>query len=100
MSVKRKTVRFQDTPGDIAAYDAINNYKSYGFRSESHMVITAISNYLSQKEPSLSPEEFADLIATRLSGLLTVSSQTLTPADTKPTEEEVFNTALDFINTI
>ncbi len=99
MSVKRKTVRFQDTPGDLAVYDAINNYKSYGFRSESHMVITAISSYLSQKETSLSPEELADLIAARLSGTFTIAQES-TSNDDKPTDEEVYNAALDFINTI
>ena len=41
MNVKRKTVRFQDNLSDLAVYDAITDYKKYGYRSESHMVIEA-----------------------------------------------------------
>ena len=43
MNVKRKTVRFQDNLSDLAVYDAITDYKKYGYRSESHMVIEAVS---------------------------------------------------------
>ena len=42
MNVKRKTVRFQDNASDLAVYEAISDYKSYGFRSESHMVVEAV----------------------------------------------------------
>lgn len=42
MNVKRKTVRFQDSLSDLAVYDAISDYKKYGYRSESHMVIEAV----------------------------------------------------------
>ena len=30
MNVKRKTVRFQDNASDLAVYEAISDYKSYG----------------------------------------------------------------------
>ena len=30
MTVKRKTVRFQDTASDMAVYDAISDYRSLG----------------------------------------------------------------------
>ena len=42
MNVKRKTVRFQDNLSDLSVYEAITNYKKYGYRSESHMVIEAV----------------------------------------------------------
>ena len=32
MNVKRKTVRFQDNLSDLAVYDAITDYKKYGYR--------------------------------------------------------------------
>ena len=46
MNVKRKTVRFQDNASDLAVYEAISDYKSYGFRSESHMVVEAVKQFL------------------------------------------------------
>ena len=46
MNVKRKTVRFQDNASDLAVYEAISNYKSYGFRSESHMVVEAVKQFI------------------------------------------------------
>ena len=42
MNVKRKTVRFQDSLSDLAVYNAISDYKKYGYRSESHMVVEAV----------------------------------------------------------
>ena len=47
MNVKRKTVRFQDNLSDLSVYEAITNYKKYGYRSESHMVIEAVRRLLS-----------------------------------------------------
>ena len=46
MNVKRKTVRFQDNASDLAVYEAISDYKSYGFRSESHMVVEAVKQVI------------------------------------------------------
>lgn len=46
MNVKRKTVRFQDNASDLAVYEAISDYKSYGFRSESHMVVEAVKQFI------------------------------------------------------
>ena len=42
MNVKRKTVRFQDSLSDLAVYDAISDYKKYGYRSESHMLLSNV----------------------------------------------------------
>ena len=48
MNVKRKTVRFQDNLSDLAVYDAITDYKKYGYRSESHMVIEAVRRLINE----------------------------------------------------
>ena len=101
MNVKRKTVRFQDLPGDLAAYEAISNYKSYGFRSESHMVITAVTEFISKEKSNLSPEELADLIAARLSGSISLLPQTnVDQARNTTSTDEIYNAALSFIDNL
>lgn len=97
MNVKRKTVRFQDNASDLAVYEAISDYKSYGFRSESHMVVEAVKQYIHKSPSDLDPEELADLIAQKLSGKITISSNSSTVTDT-PTSEDAFNAALDFLD--
>lgn len=97
MNVKRKTVRFQDNASDLAVYEAISDYKSYGFRSESHMVVEAVKQYIHKNPTALDPEELADLIAQKLSGKITISSDSSTITDT-PTSEDAFNAALGFLD--
>ena len=97
MNVKRKTVRFQDNASDLAVYEAISDYKSYGFRSESHMVVEAVKQYIHKSSSVLDPEELADLIAQKLSGKITISSESSTVTDT-PTSEDAINAALGFLD--
>lgn len=66
MNVKRKTVRFQDSLSDLAVYDAISDYKKYGYRSESHMVIEAVRRLIKDGSSELDPDTLADKIAERL----------------------------------
>ena len=68
MNVKRKTVRFQDNASDLAVYEAISDYKSYGFRSESHMVVEAVKQFLHKGGSAIDSEELANLIVQKLSG--------------------------------
>lgn len=100
MNVKRKTVRFQDNLSDLSVYEAITNYKKYGYRSESHMVIEAVRRLLKGDAGDLDPEKMADLIAERLSGKLSVSSiqTTAPPKEDAPTEEAAFDAALNFLD--
>ena len=63
MNVKRKTVRFQDSLSDLAVYDAISDYKKYGYRSESHMVIEAVRRLIKDESSELDPDTLADKIA-------------------------------------
>ncbi len=100
MNVKRKTVRFQDNLSDLAVYNAITDYKKYGYRSESHMVIEAVRHLINEAPAPNDAEKLADLIAERLSGKLTLSSQntdTSQKEDTK-TEEAAFDAALSFLD--
>ena len=92
MNVKRKTVRFQDNASDLAVYEAISNYKSYGFRSESHMVVEAVKQFIHKD----SSEEQADLIVQKLSGKITLSEVATDTADA-PTSEAAFDAALNFL---
>ena len=94
MNVKRKTVRFQDNASDLAVYEAISDYKSYGFRSESHMVVEAVKQFI-HKDGSDS-EELADLIVQKLSGKITLSEVATDTADA-PTSEAAFDAALNFL---
>ena len=66
MNVKRKTVRFQDSLSDLAVYDAISDYKKYGYRSESHMVIEAVRRLIKDGSSELDPDTLADKIAEAL----------------------------------
>ncbi len=100
MNVKRKTVRFQDNLSDLSVYEAISDYKKYGYRSESHMVIEAVRRLIKGDSSDTDIEKMADLIAERLSGKLSVSSE-ITPALKKedaPTEEAAFDAALSFLD--
>lgn len=56
MNVKRKTVRFQDNASDLAVYEAISDYKSYGFRSESHMVVEAVKQFIHKDGSAIDSE--------------------------------------------
>ena len=100
MNVKRKTVRFQDNLQDLAVYDAVSDYKKYGYRSESHMIIEAVRKMLNNETSNLDPEKLADLIAKRLSGKLTVTSlntEITTENDEVPKEEAAYDAALSFL---
>ena len=100
MNVKRKTVRFQDNLSDLSIYEAITNYKKYGYRSESHMVIEAVRRLINEDPASNDAEKLADLIAERLSGKLTISSQNedTSPKEDTKTEEAAFDAALSFLD--
>jgi len=103
MNIKRKTVRFQDNLDDLAVYEAVSNYKKYGYRSESHMMIEAVRKMLCNKASDLDPEKLADLIAARLSGKLTTSSVNANieaKPQEAPKENAAFDAALDFLNSL
>ena len=101
MNVKRKTVRFQDNLSDLAVYEAITAYKKYGFRSESHMVIEAVKQFIQVKDSDQSPEKLADLIAERLSGKLMFSSPSTSQDNyNTPTKEDALDAALNFLDSI
>ncbi len=103
MNVKRKTVRFQDNLDDLAVYEAVSNYKKYGYRSESHMMIDAVRKMLGNKSSDLDPEKLADLIAARLSGKLTASSINAC-LETEPKEvskeDAAYDAALSFLDNL
>ncbi len=99
MTVKRKTVRFQDNVSDLAIYEAISDYKKYGYRSESHMMIEAVRHLLKNDSSDFDAEKMADLIAERLSGKLTVTSHPVNIEKPKePTSEEAYDAALSFLD--
>ena len=100
MNVKRKTVRFQDNLSDLSVYEAICDYKKYGYRSESHMVIEAVRRLINEDLASNDAEKLADLIAERLSGKLTLSSSNTdtSPKEDTKTEEAAFDAALSFLD--
>ena len=93
MNVKRKTVRFQDNASDLAVYEAISDYKSYGFRSESHMVVEAVKQFIHKDGSAIDSEE---LIVQKLSGKITLSEVATDTADA-PTSEAAFDAALNFL---
>ena len=103
MKLLRKFVRFyENNPENMRIYDAICNYKTYGFRSESDMILEALRKYLSGGITNLSPEEIADLIAERLQSNLTVCSP-VENGDSKKeshSDEEVYDKALSFLDTL
>ena len=90
MNVKRKTVRFQDNASDLAVYEAISDYKSYGFRSESHMVVEAVKQFIHKDSSAIDSEELADLIVQTLSEVATDTADA-------PTSEAAFDAALNFL---
>ena len=96
MNVKRKTVRFQDNASDLAVYEAISDYKSYGFRSESHMGVEAVKQFIHKDGSAIDSEELADLIVQKLSGKITLSEVATDTADA-PTSEAAFDAALNFL---
>ena len=100
MNVKRKTVRFQDSLSDLAVYDAISDYKKYGYRSESHMVIEAVRRLIKDGSSELDPDTLADKIAERLAGQLTVSpsAEPIPTNEDAPSTDAAFDAALDFLS--
>lgn len=100
MNVKRKTVRFQDNLSDLSVYEAICDYKKYGYRSESHMVIDAVRRFIQDGESDIDIDKLADRIAQKLSGKLTVSttSQSVSKTEDTPTEKAAFDAALSFLD--
>ena len=102
MNVKRKTVRFQDSLSDLSVYDAITDYKKYGFRSESHMVIEAVRLLIKNGNSDLDPEKMAELIAEKVAGKLSGVRLNLTeiPKRDEPTQKDVFDAALSFLDNI
>ncbi len=100
MNVKRKTVRFQDNLTDLSVYEAISDYKKYGYRSESHMVIDAVQKLINGEGNASEAEKIADLIVEKLSGKLSGSSsfEPDQPKDEGPSEEAAFDAALSFLD--
>ena len=100
MNVKRKTVRFQDSLSDRAVYDGISDYKKYGYRSESHMVIEAVRRLIKDGSSELDPDTLADKIAERLAGKLTVSpsAEPIPTNEDAPSTDAAFDAALDFLS--
>ena len=100
MNVKRKTVRFQDSLSDLAVYDAISDYKKYGYRSESHMVIEAVRRLIKDGSSELDPDILADKIVERLAGKLTVSpsAEPIPINENIPSTDAAFDAALDFLS--
>ena len=100
MNVKRKTVRFQDNLSDLAVYDAITDYKKYGYRSESHMVIEAVRRLINEGSANLDVDKLADKRAEKLSGKLTVSSSFTAAQKSEDalSSEDAFNAALNFLD--
>ncbi len=99
MNVKRKTIRFQDNLSDLSAYEAITEYKKYGFRSESHMVIEAVRRLIGDSSTSLDAERIADLIAERLSGKLSIDAGS-TVKESEKNDEDAYDAALDFLDSL
>lgn len=100
MNVKRKTVRFQDSLSDLAVYNAISDYKKYGYRSESHMVVEAVRRLIKDGSSELDPDTLADKIAERLAGKLTVSpsAEPIPTNEDAPSTDAAFDAALDFLS--
>lgn len=100
MNVKRKTVRFQDSLSDLSVYEAISNYKKYGYRSESHMVIESVRRLINEGSANLDVDKLADKLAEKLSGKLTVSSSFTAAQKSEDalSSEDAFNTALNFLD--
>lgn len=103
MISKRKTIRFQDNLTDLSVYEAISNYRKYGYRSESHMVIDAVYHFLKNDNDDLQAERLADLIAKRLSGKFMASSDIVSassPIGNTTMDEAAFDAALSFLDSI
>ncbi len=102
MISKRKTVRFQDNLNDLSVYEAISNYKSYGFRTESHMVIEAVKLLMKKSAADYTADELADKIAERLSATLSNGCLTVSPTSESKsqTDESIYETALGFLDTL
>lgn len=98
MNVKRKTIRFKDNLSDLSAYEAITEYKKYGFRSESHMVIEAVRRLIGDSSSPFDAERIADLIVERLSGRLSINAGSITKESKK--DEDAFDAALDFLDSL
>ncbi|MBP5607128.1 MAG: hypothetical protein J6X66_02500 [Lachnospiraceae bacterium] len=103
MISKRKTIRFQDNLTDMSVYEALSNYRQYGFRSENHMVIEAVRRLICNDPNDLLAEKLADLIAERLSGKLMVSSGNMSASsssDEATSSDAAFDAALSFLDSI
>ena len=100
MNVKRKTVRFKDNLTDLSAYEAISDYKKYGYRSESHMVIEAVQRLIKGEENNSEAERIADLIVERLSEKLSVSPTVGSDKseDEGSSENAAYDAALSFLD--
>ncbi len=102
MNGKRKTIRFHDTPDDMAVYDAICDFRKYHFRSESHMVIEAVRQMISKETDHMTAERIADIIIKKLGpGVMTNDiGNTPKPSPRSATETDAFDTALIFLNNL
>ncbi len=102
MIAKRKTIRFQDNLNDLSVYEAISDYKTYGFRTESHMVIEAVKLLMKKSASDYTADELADKIVERLSVTLSNNcSLTIPFPESKPqTDESIYEAALGFLDTL
>ncbi len=97
MSTKRKNISFRDTPADMAVYAAISDFRSYGFSTESRMVIESVKYYITKKNSDFPIEELADMIAARLSKMNPVPAAQEDPPAENPDVNAALDAALSFL---
>ncbi len=101
MSEKRKTIRFRDTPDEMAVYNAIKDFSSYGFRSGSHMIIEAVRRLIAKEDTgAYSPERMAELIAEHLSKKLPDMQSDPGYQNEHTSSNEAFDAALSFLENL
>ena len=101
MSSYRKTIRFQDN--DVKIYQAIADYKKYGYRSESHLVIEAVKKLIfGDKYDGLS-EKVARSVVEQLMPLLSEArpeGNSSLCEKKKDQDNEVYDAVMSFIDSL
>ncbi len=103
MRVLRKYARFHDNnAADMEVFDAVSNYRKYGFRSESQMIMEALRHFLSNKLSDCTPEQLADMIADRLQERIPISHiETPVPENNSiESDDAMYQAALSFLDTL
>ncbi len=99
----RKYIRlYENKDEDMKILEELSKYQEYGFRSEGQMIMEALRRYLSNDISSLTAEELADLIAERLSRKIMLSSDSEPDpsANPAPDDNDVYDAALSFLDTL